>query len=110
MNPKMRVLVVDDSAFYRKRITESLHRSPEIEVVGSAARIYPDRVLSIILTGMGAEGKQAARLLKEGGSTVCSQDESSCVVYGMPQAVEKAGSSDQVLALDDIGPMLGKLT
>jgi len=35
MNRKVRVLVVDDSAFYRKRITESLHRDPEIEVVAS---------------------------------------------------------------------------
>jgi len=83
---------------------------PSVDVtLGSAARLYPDRVLSIILTGMGADGKQAARLLKKGGSTVWSQDEASCVVYGMPQAVEKAGLSDQVLALDDIGPMLGKL-
>ncbi len=83
---------------------------PSVDVtLGSAARIYPDRVLSIILTGMGTDGKQAARLLKKGGSTVWSQDEASCVVYGMPQAVEKAGLSDQVLALDDIGPMLGRL-
>ncbi|MCW8906286.1 MAG: chemotaxis response regulator protein-glutamate methylesterase [Sedimenticola sp.] len=73
---------------------------------GSAARILPGEVLAIILTGMGADGKQAARLLKEGGSTVWSQNEESCVVYGMPQAVEKAGLSDRVLALDEIGPTL----
>lgn len=73
---------------------------------GSAARSLPGEVLAIILTGMGADGKQAARLLKEGGSTVWSQNEESCVVYGMPQAVEKAGLSDRVLALDEIGPSL----
>ncbi|WP_260293489.1 protein-glutamate methylesterase/protein-glutamine glutaminase [Sedimenticola hydrogenitrophicus] len=76
--------------------------------LGSAARLMPRDVLAIILTGMGANGKQAARLLKEGGSTVWSQNEESCVVYGMPQAVEKAGLSDRVLALADIGPSLIK--
>ncbi|WP_428623552.1 protein-glutamate methylesterase/protein-glutamine glutaminase [Sedimenticola sp.] len=75
---------------------------------GSAARLMPREVLAIILTGMGADGKQAARALKEGGSTIWSQSEESCVVYGMPQAVEKAGLSDRVLALADIGPNLIK--
>ncbi|MES9875129.1 MAG: chemotaxis protein CheB, partial [Candidatus Sedimenticola sp. 6PFRAG7] len=42
-------------------------------------------------------------------STVWSQDEASCVVYGMPQSIEKAGLSDRVLSLDEIGPALGKV-
>ncbi len=75
---------------------------------GSAARLLPRDVLAIVLTGMGADGKQAAKLLKEGGSTVWSQTEDSCVVYGMPQAVEKAGLSDRVLPLEEIGPSLIK--
>ena len=58
---------------------------------------------------MGSDGKQGARSLKEGGSTVWSQNEESCVVFGMPQAVEKAGISDRVLALCDIGSSLGKV-
>ena len=83
---------------------------PSVDVsFGSAARIFPDSVLAIVLTGMGADGKQAAKLLKEGGSTVWSQDEASCVVYGMPQSIEKAGLSDRVLSLDEIGPALGKV-
>lgn len=82
---------------------------PSVDVsFGSAARLMPRDVLAIILTGMGADGKQAARLLKEGGSTVWSQSEESCVVYGMPQAVEKAGLSDRVLDLAEIGPSLIK--
>ena len=95
----------------RLRIKESAAEQtyrPSVDVtLGSAARLYPDSVLCIILTGMGADGKQGARLLKEGGSTIWSQDEASCVVYGMPQAVERAGLSDQVIPLDKIGPMLG---
>jgi two-component system chemotaxis response regulator CheB len=82
---------------------------PSVDVLlGSAARAYPAQVLGIVLTGMGADGKQGARLLKSSGSRIWSQDEASCVVYGMPQAVEKAGLSDQVLSLAEIGPALGR--
>jgi two-component system chemotaxis response regulator CheB len=92
----------------KESTSEQTYR-PCVDVsLGSAARLMPRDVLAIILTGMGADGKQAARALKEGGSTVWSQNEESCVVYGMPQAVEKAGLSDRVLALADIGPSLIK--
>jgi two-component system chemotaxis response regulator CheB len=83
---------------------------PSVDVLlGSAARAFPGRVLGIVLTGMGADGRQGAKLLKSTGSLVWSQDATSCVVYGMPQAVEKAGLSDQVLELAEIGPELGQL-
>ncbi len=84
---------------------------PSVDITfGSAARVFGKDVLAIVLTGMGSDGKQGARLLKENGSSVWSQDEQSCVVYGMPQAVEKAGLSDRVLPLDEIGPTLAKVT
>ncbi len=84
---------------------------PSVDITfGSAARVFGQDVLAIVLTGMGSDGKQGARLLKENGSSVWSQDEQSCVVYGMPQAVEKAGLSDRVLPLDEIGPTLAKVT
>jgi two-component system chemotaxis response regulator CheB len=84
---------------------------PSVDVtLGSASRVFPRSVLAIVLTGMGSDGMQGARLLKEGGSTVWSQDQESCVVYGMPQAVEKAGLSDRVMPLDQIGPTLGGVT
>ena len=80
---------------------------PSVDItLGSAARSYPGKVLAVVLTGMGSDGKQGAGVLKSGGSTVWSQDEESSVVYGMPQAVEKAGLSDRVLPLSEIGPML----
>jgi len=83
---------------------------PSVDVtMGSAGKVYPNGTLAVVLTGMGADGKQAARILKEGGSTVWSQDQASCIVYGMPQAVEKAGLSDKVLPLKDIGPMMAKV-
>ncbi|MDP5254779.1 MULTISPECIES: chemotaxis response regulator protein-glutamate methylesterase [unclassified Vibrio] len=82
---------------------ERMNYKPCVDVTfGSAAKIYQDKVLSMILTGMGADGRDGSRMLKSAGSTVWAQDEASCVVYGMPQAVAKAGISSEDLPLDDI--------
>jgi len=82
---------------------------PSIDItLGSAAQVMRDSVLAVILTGMGADGCKGAGILKQNKSTVWSQDEASCVIYGMPQAVEKKGFSDMVLPLSEIGPALVK--
>ena len=52
---------------------------------------------------MGADGREGARLLKQGGSSVWAQDEASCVIYGMPMAIVKADLADAVYGPDDIG-------
>ncbi|CZF80255.1 Chemotaxis response regulator protein-glutamate methylesterase of group 1 operon [Grimontia celer] len=82
---------------------DRMNYKPCVDVTfGSAAKVYNDKVLSMVLTGMGADGRDGARLLKQQGSTVWAQDEDSCVVYGMPQAVAKAGISTEDLPLDRI--------
>ena len=68
----------------------------------SLAKSHGEKVLAIILTGMGADGRDGARLLKDQGATIWAQDEASCVVYGMPQAVVKAGISSESLPLDRV--------
>jgi two-component system chemotaxis response regulator CheB len=68
----------------------------------SAAVQYPGRSLAVILTGMGSDGLAGLRLLKRSGCYVVAQDESSCVVYGMPRAAVEAGVVDAVLPLDEI--------
>jgi two-component system chemotaxis response regulator CheB len=82
---------------------ERMNYKPCVDVTfGSAAKVYGDKVLSMVLTGMGADGREGARMLKSAGSTIWAQDEESCVVYGMPQAVAKAGISSEDLPLDRI--------
>jgi len=82
---------------------DRMNYKPCVDVTfGSAAKIYHDKVLSMVLTGMGADGREGARMLKTSGSTIWAQDEDSCVVYGMPQAVAKAGISSEDLPLDRI--------
>ncbi|QXI46449.1 MULTISPECIES: protein-glutamate methylesterase/protein-glutamine glutaminase [Pseudomonas] len=86
---------------------ERLNYKPCVDITfASAAKSYGDKVLSVVLTGMGADGREGARLLKQGGSTVWAQDEASCVIYGMPMAIVKANLADAVYSLDDIGKHL----
>ncbi|WPN56469.1 chemotaxis response regulator protein-glutamate methylesterase [Pseudomonas sp. P9_31] len=83
---------------------ERLNYKPCVDITfGSAAKSYGDKVLAVVLTGMGADGREGARLLKQGGSAVWAQDEASCVIYGMPMAIVKAELADAVYSLDDIG-------
>lgn len=74
----------------------------------SVAKNYPGVVLAVVLTGMGADGREGARLIKQGGSRIWAQDEASCVVYGMPAAVIDAGLADQILPLDNVGKSLAE--
>lgn len=73
------------------------------------AKVFPSQTLAVVLTGMGADGREGCRTLKQGGSQIWSQDEASCVVYGMPAAIAEAGLSDRVLSLSEVGPALAQL-
>lgn len=86
---------------------ERLNYKPCVDITfGSAAKSFGDKVLAVVLTGMGADGREGARMLKQGGSQVWAQDEASCVIYGMPMAIVKANLADAVYGLDDIGKHL----
>ena len=76
---------------------------PSVDITfATAARVYSDKVLAVVLTGMGADGREGARLLKQAGSRIWAQDEASCVVYGMPQAIAAAGLMDVEVSLNDV--------
>lgn len=86
---------------------ERLNYKPCVDITfGSAAKSYGDKVLAVVLTGMGADGREGARLLKQSGSAIWAQDEASCVIYGMPMAIVKANLADAVYDLDVIGKHL----
>jgi two-component system chemotaxis response regulator CheB len=90
---RIRILPGDDRLNYK----------PSVDVTfGSLARSFPGKTLGIVLTGMGADGREGCRMMKQSGSVVWSQDEKSSVIYGMPMAVAKAGLSDEILSLNDV--------
>lgn len=84
---------------------ERVSYRPSLDIAfGSAANIFGAAVLGVVLTGMGSDGSEGARLLKQKGAVIWSQDQASCVVYGMPKAV--AELADEILPLNQIGPRL----
>ena len=68
----------------------------------SLAELYGPKLLTVILTGMGQDGRAGSEAAVAKGGTVIAQDEASSVVWGMPGAVAEAGLCAAVLPLHDI--------
>ncbi len=93
-------LVVSDEprdALYKPSATELMH---------SVAECMPRRSIGLILTGMGSDGLEGIRALKQKGGYIMAQNEASCVVYGMPKAIVDANLSDHTLDIDNIANAL----
>jgi two-component system, chemotaxis family, protein-glutamate methylesterase/glutaminase len=77
---------------------------PSVDVLfRSVANIYGDKgVLALILTGMGSDGLNGVRSLKRKGCFCMTQSAGTCVVYGMPRAIDEAGLTDKSVPLEEI--------
>lgn len=76
--------------------------SPSIDIImRSVAKIYAGNVIGIILTGMGHDGREGMKVIKESGGKTIAQDESS-LIFGMPKVVIDAGLADKVLPASGI--------
>lgn len=69
----------------------------------SAADVYGEGTLTVMLTGMGADGTDGTRRLAARGCDVIAQDEETCTVWGMPRSIVEAGLATEILPLDEIG-------
>jgi two-component system chemotaxis response regulator CheB len=79
---------------------DTLHR-PSVDVLfQSASQVFGPRVLGVVMTGMGSDGKVGATWIKAQGGLIFTEAEESCVVYGMPRSVAEAGLSDRVVPLN----------
>ncbi len=75
----------------------------------SIAAAYGAATLAVVLTGMGADGREGARAVAGAGGTVLAQDEATSVVWGMPAAVAQAGLASAVLPLPAVAPEMRKI-
>jgi two-component system chemotaxis response regulator CheB len=75
----------------------------------SAAKIFKDKTIGVVLTGMGSDGTFGAQAIKAQKGIVMVEDQSSCVVYGMPKSVVDAGLADKVVPLRAIAKEMEKL-
>ncbi len=96
---RVKVIPGDDRVSYK----------PSVDIAfASAANTYGAGVLGVVMTGMGADGCEGARLIKQKGGFIWGQDQASSVIYGMPKAVALANLTDDVIALCDISSRLIK--
>ncbi|MDQ7050942.1 MAG: chemotaxis response regulator protein-glutamate methylesterase [Enterobacterales bacterium] len=83
--------------------------SPSVDLsFGSASKIFGQKLFALVLTGMGSDGTEGSKLIKAKGGKIWVQNEASCVVYGMPMSVTRAGLSDRELALENMASELMK--
>jgi two-component system chemotaxis response regulator CheB len=76
---------------------------PNIDVTMESVAAYGGALsIGVVLTGMGADGAQGAKAIKNAGGHVIAQDEATSVIFGMPAEAIKLRAVDQVLGLDDI--------
>ena len=97
-------------ANYVARVSDSdpvNRHKPSVEVLfESAARVVGRNALGVMLTGMGGDGAQGMKHMRDAGSWNLVQDEASCVVFGMPREAIAAGAANEVLPLCEIAPKL----
>ena len=77
--------------------------------LSSISKVFSANVLTVILTGMGADGKEGAIKLKQKGFPIWAQNEASCTIYGMPKAIVDANLADRIYSLDEIANEFKKI-
>ncbi|MDO6564663.1 chemotaxis response regulator protein-glutamate methylesterase [Amphritea sp. 1_MG-2023] len=99
-------MIIDPSNHRQLLIRESDQRmtyKPSVDLTfASVAKGYGKRALGIVMTGMGADGCDGARVLKKTGATIWAQDKESCTIFGMPKAVIQAELADAVINLETL--------
>jgi len=83
---------------------------PAVDIMlESAARLFERRMLAVVMTGMGRDGRDGCVQVRQAGGRVFAEHEETCVVYGMPRAVVEAGVADEVLPLPQIAAAIGRV-
>lgn len=96
-------------------VTALLHKKeadkyvPSVDIMFSAAAsVWGERTMGVVLTGMGYDGKDGVKMIKEKGGYVIAESEETSIVFGMPESAIATGAVDEVLPLYDIGAKIVK--
>lgn len=85
------------------------HR-PSVDVLFKSIALHaPEKSVGVLMTGMGEDGAQGLKNMRDAGSTTIIQDKSTSVVWGMPGKADALDAQDQTLELNQIAPALNKL-
>lgn len=85
------------------------HRPSVDDMLESVARHYWAKMVGVIMTGMGSDGSQGLKLIKEKGASIIAEDQSTCVVFGMPKSAIETGVVDRVVPLPQISEEIIKM-
>lgn len=106
--PSGRHLLVEYSwpSTYRTHLSEAPLRNgvrPSVdELFTSLAKAFGNRAVGVVLTGMGRDGLEGARAIKQAGGLILAEAESTCTVYGMPRALAEAGLADRMVPIGEM--------
>ncbi len=110
---QMKLVAATMPGKYRIKITDDPpenHCKPSADYLfRSVAELFPGKALGVIMTGMGRDGTQGLLKMKQAGAKVLSQNEETCVVYGMPMEAVKAGVVDDVVPLQKIADRIAQV-
>lgn len=82
---------------------------PAIDVtMASLVQRFGAALVGVVLTGMGSDGARGAQIIRGAGGYVITEDESSCVVWGMPRCVAEAGAANQITPLPEVAAAITK--
>lgn len=96
---------------YRARVTggpQIWHQRPAVDLLFKSAADCgaAPHAIAGVLTGMGKDGAEGLRRLRDLGATTFAQDEATCVVYGMPRAAWENGAAQRQLAIDRVADFI----
>ena len=94
----------------RDKDTVTLNQKPQVcgvrpavdITLASAAEIYRNNLICVILTGMGHDGTNGSSKVRNNGGYCIAEDESTCVVYGMPKNIVENGNANEVVPLHKV--------
>lgn len=75
-------------------------------LMNSVAEVYGHRAIGTLLTGMGKDGAQGLKAIKDAGGYTIAQSEDTCVVYGMPREAVEINAVTKVVAINEVGPFI----
>lgn len=106
------MLVEKRSGGYRVSVKEGplvCYQRPSVDVLfGSVAQMAGADAVAVILTGMGSDGARGIKRIRNCGGWTMAQDETSCVVYGMPREAVKAGGIDESVSLGSVSAAISR--
>ncbi|MGH1440391.1 MAG: protein-glutamate methylesterase/protein-glutamine glutaminase [Cellvibrionaceae bacterium] len=96
--PGGKQMIVDTKNTKKVKIidgSDEVNYTPCVDITfASVSNVYGGETLALVMTGMGHDGRDGAKLLSQKGATIWTQAKDDCLIYGMPMAVDQANLSD----------------